>query len=151
MKELNDYLLDKLYEIDESLKCCEKLVENLNSLYNDLSEQVIKYMQSKGIDELQTTEYIIRYKRWSDRIIIKRKTEDEKLMDYQEQLKKEDIGELDLSVRAFNCLRRACINTINELVSHKETDIMKIRCLGRKTFKEIKNKVLERGLRFADE
>ena len=61
-------------------------------------------MQSKGIDELHTADYIIRYKMWLDRIVIKRKTEDEKVMEYQEQLKKEDIMELDLSVRALNCL-----------------------------------------------
>lgn len=151
MEEINNYLLEQLCEIDESLEYCGKLVENLNSLYNDLSEKVFNYMQRKGVDELRTPDYIIIYKRWQDRIVIKRKTEDEKFMDYQEQLKKEDITELDLSVRALNCLKRVSITTINELVSHKETDIMKIKNLGRKTLKEIKNKVLERGLHFADE
>lgn len=56
------------------------------------------------------------------------------------------IDEMDLSVRSNNCLRRAGINTIGDLIKKTEEDMMKVRNLGRKSLDEIKNKLYARGL-----
>ena len=62
------------------------------------------------------------------------------------------IEELDLSVRSYNCLKRAGINTIQELTNKTESEMMKVRNLGRKSLEEVKNKLagLELGLREED-
>ena len=47
------------------------------------------------------------------------------------------IEELDLSVRSFNCLKRAGINTVEDLINKSEDDMMKVRNLGRKSLEEV--------------
>ena len=63
------------------------------------------------------------------------------------------IEELDLSVRSFNCLKRASINTVEELIMKSEEDMMKVRNLGRKSLEEVINKLdsLGFGLRKDEE
>ena len=61
------------------------------------------------------------------------------------------IEELDLSVRSFNCLKRANINTVEDLISKSEDEMMKVRNLGRKSLEEIINKLAMMGLHLADE
>ena len=61
------------------------------------------------------------------------------------------IEELDLSVRSFNCLKRANINTVEDLISKTEDEMMKVRNLGRKSLEEVINKLAMMGLRLADE
>jgi DNA-directed RNA polymerase subunit alpha len=56
------------------------------------------------------------------------------------------IEELELSVRSFNCLKRASINTVEELTQKTEEDMMKVRNLGMKSLVEVKNKLAELGL-----
>ena len=56
------------------------------------------------------------------------------------------IEELELSVRSFNCLKRASINTVEELTRKSEDDMMKVRNLGKKSLDEVKNKLEELGL-----
>ena len=56
------------------------------------------------------------------------------------------IEELDLSVRSSNCLKRASINTVEELVKKSEDDMMKVRNLGKKSLEEVKAKLHELGL-----
>ena len=56
------------------------------------------------------------------------------------------IEDLDLSVRSFNCLKRANINTVADLVAKTEDDMMKVRNLGRKSLEEVKKKLQELGL-----
>lgn len=56
------------------------------------------------------------------------------------------IEELDLSVRAFNCLKRAGINTVEDLVQRTEEDMMKVRNLGRKSLEEVIHKLESMGL-----
>ncbi len=56
------------------------------------------------------------------------------------------IEELELSVRSFNCLKRAGINTVAELTQKSEDDMMKVRNLGKKSLDEVKNKLEELGL-----
>lgn len=57
-----------------------------------------------------------------------------------------NIEELDLSVRSFNCLKRAGINTVDELTRKTEEDMMKVRNLGRKSLEEVKQKLESLGL-----
>lgn len=59
------------------------------------------------------------------------------------------IEELDLSVRSFNCLKRAAINTVGELILKTEDDMMKVRNLGRKSLDEVKKKLSELGVALA--
>ncbi|MCT7792103.1 MAG: DNA-directed RNA polymerase subunit alpha, partial [Lactobacillus iners] len=61
------------------------------------------------------------------------------------------IEELDLSVRSYNCLKRAGINTVQELNNKSEADMMRVRNLGRKSLEEVKNKLTELGLSFSKE
>ena len=58
------------------------------------------------------------------------------------------IEELDLSVRSYNCLKRAGIQTVQELANKTEDDMIKVRNLGKKSLKEVKEKLLELGLGF---
>ena len=59
------------------------------------------------------------------------------------------IEELDLSVRSYNCLRRAGINTVQELARNTEEEMMKVSNLGKKSLKEVKDKLHELGLGFS--
>jgi DNA-directed RNA polymerase subunit alpha len=59
------------------------------------------------------------------------------------------IEELDLSVRSFNCLKRAGINTVEDLIAKTEEDMMKVRNLGRKSLEEVTNKLQAMGLSLA--
>ena len=61
------------------------------------------------------------------------------------------IEELDLSVRSFNCLKRANINTVEDLISKTEDEMMKVRNLGHKSLEEVINKLAMMGLHLADE
>ena len=61
------------------------------------------------------------------------------------------IEELDLSVRAYNCLKRDAIHTLQDLTSKTESEMMKIRNLGKKSLKEVVDKVRDMGLTFRDE
>ena len=61
------------------------------------------------------------------------------------------IEELDLSVRSFNCLKRAGINTVEDLISKTEDDMMKVRNLGRKSLEEVINKLASLGFSLRDE
>lgn len=56
------------------------------------------------------------------------------------------IEELDLSVRSYNCLKRAGINTVEELTKKTEADMLKVRNLGKKSLQEVKEKLAEYGL-----
>jgi DNA-directed RNA polymerase subunit alpha len=60
------------------------------------------------------------------------------------------IEDLELSVRSYNCLKRAGINTVAELVQKTEEDMMKVRNLGRKSLDEVKKKLGELGLSLAE-
>ena len=69
----------------------------------------------------------------------------------KEESKKEknlemNIEDLDLSVRSYNCLKRAGINTVEELVHRDEDEMMKVRNLGRKSLEEIQQKLSALGL-----
>ena len=60
------------------------------------------------------------------------------------------IEEIEFSVRAYNCLKRAGVNTVQDLINKKEVEVTKIRNLGKKSLKEVIDKVKEMGLNFKD-
>ena len=73
----------------------------------------------------------------------------EKTSDTQDKVLEMTIEELDLSVSSFNCLKRAGINTVADLVNTTEEDMMKVRNLGRKSYEEVVNKLADMGLNLA--
>ncbi len=75
----------------------------------------------------------------------------EKPTDQRDKVLELTIEELDLSVRSFNCLKRANINTVEDLISKTEDDMMKVRNLGRKSLEEVINKLAMMGLSLASE
>ncbi|NLK52463.1 MAG: DNA-directed RNA polymerase subunit alpha [Syntrophomonadaceae bacterium] len=66
--------------------------------------------------------------------------------DPRERLLEMTIEELDLSVRSFNCLKRAGINSVGELIQKNVEDMMKVRNLGKKSLEEVDKKLAELGL-----
>lgn len=70
----------------------------------------------------------------------------EKEEDEQNRLLEMSIEELDLSVRSFNCLKRAGINTIGELIQRTPQDMMKVRNLGKKSLEEVQEKLAQFNL-----
>ena len=83
-------------------------------------------------------------------------TKNTQVMIEKEESKKEkvlemSIEELELSVRSFNCLKRAGIATVEDLINRSETDMMKVRNLGKKSFDEVTAKLHSLGLDFAKE
>jgi len=101
---------------DEAVSLAAKILNKHIALFVNLTEQ---------IDEVEIT---------SDR-----QDEDrERMLDMT-------IEELDLSVRSYNCLKRAGINTVGELVRKTEDEMMKVRNLGKKSLEEVENKLIELG------
>jgi len=72
----------------------------------------------------------------------------EKQEDPREKLLQTSIDDLEFSVRAYNCLKRANINTLENLIDRKESEMAKIRNLGKKSLKEVIDKVKELELEF---
>ncbi len=70
----------------------------------------------------------------------------EKEEDQKEKMLEITIEELDLSVRSYNCLKRASINTVEELIQKTEEDMMKVRNLGKKSLEEVQTKLASLGL-----
>ena len=71
---------------------------------------------------------------------------DEKEEDKKEKVLEMTVEELDLSVRSYNCLKRAAINTVEELTQKSEEEMMKVRNLGKKSLEEVQHKLAELGL-----
>jgi len=71
---------------------------------------------------------------------------DEKAEDDKAKVLEMTVEELDLSVRSYNCLKRAGINTVEELIQKTEEDMMKVRNLGKKSLEEVRRKLAELGL-----
>ena len=72
-------------------------------------------------------------------MVEKEETQKEKMLEMT-------IEELDLSVRSYNCLKRAGINTVQELTNKSEPEMIKVRNLGRKSLEEVKVKLHDLGL-----
>ena len=102
---------------DEAVSLAAKVLSEHLSLFIDLSENA------------KTAEVMVE------------KEEDEK-----EKVLEMSIDELELSVRSYNCLKRAGINTVEELTNRTSEDMMKVRNLGRKSLEEVLAKLKELGL-----
>ena len=74
-----------------------------------------------------------------------------KIEDPKQKALETSIDDLDFSVRAYNCLKRAGINTLGDLTEKSELEMMKIRNLGKKSLKEVIDKIKDMGLKFRDE
>ncbi|ABO48792.1 DNA-directed RNA polymerase subunit alpha [Desulforamulus reducens MI-1] len=75
----------------------------------------------------------------------------EKEEEQKDKILEMTIEELDMSVRSYNCLKRAGINTVEELIQRNEEDMMKVRNLGKKSLEEVINKLHELGLSLRQE
>ena len=75
----------------------------------------------------------------------------EKEETHKEKMLEMTIEELDLSVRSYNCLKRAGINSVQELTDRTDAQMMKVRNLGRKSLVEIQEKLSLLGLGFRSE
>ena len=102
---------------DEAVSLAAKVLSEHLSLFIDLSENA------------KTAEVMI-----------------EKSSDDKKTVLEMNIDELELSVRSYNCLKRAGINTVEELCNKTSEDMMKVRNLGRKSLEEVLSKLKELGL-----
>ena len=102
---------------ESAVSLAAKIMNDLLSLFIDLSE------------EAKNTDIIV-----------------EKEENKKEKVLEMTIEELDLSVRSYNCLKRAGINNVEDLANKSEEDMMKVRNLGRKTLEEVINKLNQIGL-----
>ena len=107
---------------DEAVSLAAKIMNDLLTLFVDLS------------DEGRNAEIIVE----------KEESKKEKVLEMT-------IEELDLSVRSYNCLKRAAINTVEDLIEKSEEDMMKVRNLGRKSLEEVIHKLEELGLALREE
>ena len=80
-----------------------------------------------------------------------RSTVVEKAETQRDKVMEMTIDDMDLSVRSYNCLKRANINTVEDLISKTEEEMMKVRNLGRKSLEEVINKLSMMGLSLASE
>ena len=100
------------------------------------SAQILHYPFSKFMDIVEITRDI--------------NLEKEEEVEQEAEFENITIEELDLSVRSYNCLKRAGIATVLELCDRSEEDMMKVKNLGKKSLKEIKEKLAEINLSFKD-
>ena len=107
---------------DEAVSLAAKIMNDLLTLFVDLS------------DEGKNAEIIVE----------KEESKKEKVLEMT-------IEELDLSVRSYNCRKRAAINTVEDLIEKSEEDMMKVRNLGRKSLEEVIHKLNELGLALREE
>lgn len=115
-----DIFTDGTLAPDEALSLAAKVLSEHLSLFIDLSENA------------KTAEVMIE----------KEDNEKEKVLEM-------NIDELELSVRSYNCLKRAGINTVEELTNKTPEDMMKVRNLGRKSLEEVLAKLKELGLQLS--
>ena len=105
---------------------------------------VINAQEAVSLAAKVLTEHLNLFVDLSDRgsqeiMVVKEDSSKEKVLEMQ-------IEELDLSVRSFNCLKRANIHTVEDLIGMSEEEMMKVRNLGRKSLEEVLNKLAELGL-----
>ena len=76
--------------------------------------------------------------------------EEEEVVDTENDLLRRPIEDLDLSLRSYNCLKRAGIHLIDDIVSKDVSELAKIRNFGKKSFAEVREKIEALGLEFQD-
>ena len=77
--------------------------------------------------------------------------EQEVVEDNTDQLLEKTIEELDLSLRSFNCLKRAGYDTVADIINQSEAELKAIKNFGKKSLEEVKDKVHDMGLSLKDE
>lgn len=128
-------VIERLHKLAE--KSTEEDAKELNAIANDVT------MCMFSIDQ-----FTVRLSGMIESP--KEREEREKENAEKEALLKKDIHDTDLSARTINCLRWAEIFTLGDLTKRKVSDILKIRNLGRKSFKEIENLFERYGLEFSN-
>jgi len=107
---------------EDALSLSSKIITEHMNLFTDLSDDIAN----------------------TDIMVVKEEEKKDKVLETT-------IEELDLSVRSFNCLKRAGINTVADLVSKSEAEMMRVRNLGRKSLEEVVGKITSLGLEFSKE
>ena len=136
---------------------------NMSVSFNMITNEILKIFSDMVRDGVITCSQVIttprryHYIGLDDeeyKLIQKRRNEKEQkdlVFDYEFDPRQLGIEELDLSVRTFNCLRRAGLKTAGEICKHTELEIYKIRNLGKRCLKEIKEKLALYGLELKNE
>lgn len=129
----------------EMIEKKEQLEKEINSVKYDMSKQIVDLQR-----EMLVLSEFINYGRDKDNAlnIVDRILPKEGLLDEKTQLLNTSIEDLDLSVRAFNCLKAQHINTLRDLVRFDKEDLIRIRNFGQKTLTELEQFVSEQGLGF---
>ena len=113
---------DKTITARDAISLAAKILTDHLSLFVDLSDEISS--KTTVVEKSETT---------------------------QDKVLEMTIEELDLSVRSFNCLKRAGINTVADLVNTTDEDMMKVRNLGRKSYEEVVKKMADMGLSLSKE
>ena len=132
---------------DEAVSLAAKVLNEHLKLFIDLSEvaQAAEVMIEKEDDEKELSEHLKLFVDLSE-VAQAAEVMIEKEDDEKEKVLEMSIDELELSVRSYNCLKRAGINTVEELTNRTPEDMMKVRNLGRKSLEEVLAKLKELGL-----
>lgn len=117
----------------------------LNELYQEMGKEIQTTMEESGDSVQIVGEYKLTLKSFQYPQVEEMCMEDFIELE-KNSWKYRTVEELDLSTHATNCLRRAGIRTVGELLNYTDMDIAKIKTCGRKTLREITNKLAELGL-----
>lgn len=103
-------------------------------------EEAVSSAASLLVEHLNLFQHLSNNQELNQKVFVTPKEEET-----EDNLLNLSIDELDLSVRSYNCLKRANINTIGELIKHSPEDLMKVRNLGKKSLEEIISKLEQMG------
>lgn len=128
-------------------------VDANGSEYDDLSMEIDTDGTLKPSEALSIAAKILRdhlaiLQNLDESIMTDQETEEPMAEDNTSGLQNKMIEDLELSVRSYNCLKRAGIKTVEELVNKTEDELMHVRNLGKKSLKEVKEKIYSLGLSF---
>lgn len=143
------YLANKSVDTDPSAFFAAKIflvLMSMDSLVIDSRHEEIKSISNVDSEVYKPVEI--------PELVVKKKTQDSGTRSYgifsqdkqRQKILKMGIDELELSVRSYNCLKRAGINTVGELVKNTPEDLMKVRNLGRNSYLEVMAKLKELGV-----
>ena len=153
IKKVGEIAIDSLYSpiqrvSYEAVSARVGQNENYDKLILDIwTNGAIKPEEALGdASKILRKHFEVLEKDAKDTVTMIEKTEDSKAKALETS-----IDDLDFSVRAYNCLKRANIHTLQDLVNKDESEIMKIRNLGKKSLKEVLDKIKEMGLDLRDD
>lgn len=140
--------LERFINANNIIENCYKTVEDIRPFYNELNEKICDYMMEQNENKVIFGCYVITYIPFEHRATVRYLTEDERLEKERDNANKMEIEELDLSVRSYHCLKRAGINYVYEITERTKEEIQRCKNLGKKSLREIENKLAEYGLSF---